>query len=75
MLFQNIDGHMPGRTSRLFREALPFPPDLANHRDGAPRSQVGGIDPVGEDQEEGTGPRIGFFWPEAGVQGEGAKRT
>ena len=73
MLFQHIDGHVSGRTSRLFREALPFLPDPADHRDRAPRSQAGGIDPVGEDQEEGEGPRIGFFWPEARVQGGGGQ--
>ena len=73
MLFQHIDGHVSGRTSRLFREALPFLPDPADHRDRAPRSQAGGINPVGEDQEEGEGPRIGFFWPEARVQGGGGQ--
>ena len=73
MLFQNIDGHVSGRRFRLFREALPFPPDPADHRDRAPRSQAGGVDPVGEDQEEGESPRIGFFWPEARVQGGGGQ--
>ena len=28
---------------------------------------------MGEDQEEGAGPRIGFFWPEARVQGGGGQ--
>ena len=73
MLFQDINGHTPRRTSRLFRDALPFPPDPADHRDRQPRSQAGGIDPVGEGQEEGAGPRIGVFWPEARVQGGGGQ--